>query len=232
MTRLPALGRRTLVGMVYFERCELRSTDPDGAHEFYRRVLGDVDVPISLLPEPARAAGAPSHWLGHLGVQDVEAEAAHWLARGAIRLGPTRLDGVAILKDPFGSPVALAPAQPTTATGVTSWELHTADADAAWRFYEERCGWHAEGVEAHSPVRCLRFSCGTGPLGAVVETVGKTGAHPHWLPSFPVVDLDVAMLTAERAGASRMYGPVARTGGRTAAIDDPFGAAVGLFEPG
>lgn len=211
-----------------FQRCELRTTDPDGARAFYRAVVGEAVLPIAQLPERAQQRGAPSHWLGHLVVPDVPTARASWIEAGATPLGPTRADGVAVLKDPLGSPVALTPQggppEPTFA-----WcELHTADVDAAWAFYGARQRWRDRG-RGDRPVRFLRFADANGLGGGIVQTVGM-GAHPHWLFYFPVSDLEATLAELCASGARPVFGPADGVLGRVAALDDPFGAAFGLVE--
>src|SRR5437879_6532248 len=80
-----------------FCRYDLRTTDPDAARGFYSDVVGldftggpSPEEPSMLavwpLHEQARARGAPAHWLGHLGVADVEATARRLVEIGSERL--------------------------------------------------------------------------------------------------------------------------------------------------
>ena len=83
-----------------FARYDLRTTDPDAARRFYAAALGldfgaptAVDEPATLavwlLHEQARARGAPAHWLGNIGVTDVDATVRRWLDLGSEPLGRT-----------------------------------------------------------------------------------------------------------------------------------------------
>ena len=116
---VPASGR--------FQALELRTTDLASAAAFYGRVLGmrvegqrdDARLVrdggpcsfLSLLPEAARLRGAPPHWLGHLGVDDVAGLAAELRARGLkaraapAGKGPPRLVRIA---DPDGNIITFA----------------------------------------------------------------------------------------------------------------------------
>src|SRR6185295_17780185 len=60
-----------------FARYDLRTTDPGAAR-----------LAVWQLHEQARARGAPAHWLGNVGVTDVDATLRRWLALGAEPLGP------------------------------------------------------------------------------------------------------------------------------------------------
>src|SRR5687767_10743075 len=103
------MGRivRRGASMVQFTRLELRTTDPDAARAFYRTILGHDRAVIWPLHEQALARGARPHWLGQLGVPDVERAATDFEGRGAMRLGPTqtRSDGtqIAVVRDPGGA---------------------------------------------------------------------------------------------------------------------------------
>ncbi len=77
--------------MTHFSRFTLRTTDVTAARAFSASILGDGSLDIVPLPAEAAARGAPAHWLGHLGVDDVEGMAHAFVARGATRLGPSRL---------------------------------------------------------------------------------------------------------------------------------------------
>jgi predicted enzyme related to lactoylglutathione lyase len=102
------------MGAARFVRYELRTTTVDEARAFYAELLGgDLwgdDVGIAPLPDQALARGARPHWLGHLGVGDVDGTVNRLVALGAQQLGPTVRGASAshaIVRDPFGAVVAL-----------------------------------------------------------------------------------------------------------------------------
>jgi len=68
-----------------------------------------ADISVATLPEPARARGAPAHWLGHVGVADVDATADRIVALGGEQLGPRRDRAIRRTKGlpptPNGSPI-------------------------------------------------------------------------------------------------------------------------------
>ena len=98
--------------MSKFCRWELRTTDADGARAFYAKIFGHERAVIWPLHEQALARGARPHWLGHIGVPDVERAAAAFIERGAAPLGPARPMNqggqAAVLRDPGGAVVAVA----------------------------------------------------------------------------------------------------------------------------
>ena len=71
--------------MTRFCRFALRTTDVPAARLFYRLLLGDDDADIGPLPAEAIARGARPHWLGQLGVADVESAARAFVEKGALR---------------------------------------------------------------------------------------------------------------------------------------------------
>src|SRR5258706_9882284 len=98
--------------MTKFFRFDLRTTDADAARAFYAKILGHDRAVIWPLHEQALARGARPHWLGYLGVADVERATAELVERGAMRLGPTLPTGdggqAVVLRDPGGAVVAVA----------------------------------------------------------------------------------------------------------------------------
>ena len=88
-----------------FARYDLRTTDPDAARRFYAATIGlDFDAPrpnrepatlaVWPLHEQARARGAPAHWLGNIGVSELEGAVRRMLDLGSQPLGPTQRGAV------------------------------------------------------------------------------------------------------------------------------------------
>lgn len=118
-----------------FVRYDLQTTDPEAAADFYRAVAGlkvatDEGSPILLsggggerivgavrpLPERARTAGAPAHWLGHVAVTELETELQRLTKLGGERLGPLAEDRegrpFATVRDPQGAVFAVTSSVP------------------------------------------------------------------------------------------------------------------------
>ncbi|RKH62863.1 VOC family protein [Corallococcus aberystwythensis] len=218
---------------------ELRTSRPDEARRFYSHVLGTPAVgEFTLLPEAAAARGAPSHWLGHIGVPDLDASVQRFLAQGAERLGPPRksTEGIpsAVLRDPFGAVVALTSRPGRESHAELAWhELHTRDHARAFALYSELFGWH--------PTEALQLSPEVGTyqqftwredgrsVGAACSTARLPHIHPHWLFSFAVDDLDRALAAVVDGGGLVANGThVMPDGTRVAACEDPHRAAFGL----
>jgi predicted enzyme related to lactoylglutathione lyase len=222
--------------MTRFCRFELRTTDVPAARLFYRALLGDDGADIVPLPAEALARGARPHWLGHLGVADVEGVAGAFVAQGATRLGPTRPTAaggtVAILRDPGGAVVALAtpPSAPVRADVV--WHsLNTTDLARVTATYCALLGWKLTEVVDLGPLgRHHQFAWGPGgaSVGAIADIAGRPGRHPHWLFHFRVAALDPALAAVREAGGLVLDPVTLPDGARVAVCDDPQGAAFAL----
>jgi uncharacterized protein len=212
-------------GFAYYE---LRTTSLDGARTFYQHALG-LDLhgdesrvfvgrgaeclgELTLLPERARAQGAPAHWLGHLAVDAVEVAAERVVAAGGMRLGPSRQsDGALIvgLRDPFGAPVAVT-SRPAGAQ--LAWhELHTVDQEGAFTLYGDLCGVTAAGRlelgEDLGTYQKFAFDGSPSAVGGMLNSARRPGIHPHWLFYFEVPDLERAERAVVEHGGRALEAP-------------------------
>jgi len=184
-----------------FCRYDLRTTDPDAARLFYSDVVGldfteeaASEEPSILavwpLHEQARARGVPAHWLGHIGVADVDAVAQRLLDRGGERLSPTlRMnDGTtfATVRDPGGAVVAVRAGTRRPSRAPVAWhQLHTPDLDRAWAVYSELFGWaHTETIDVAEPVGGHRMFAWEG-AGKSVGSMANTARMPPMCPASP-----------------------------------------------
>jgi len=234
-----------------FLRYDLRTTDPDAARAFYAEALGlDVKpglspgepsmVAVWLLHEQARARGAPPHWLGHIGVADVEAAARRFVELGGERLGSTLRanDGTpyAMLRDPLGAVIAVRAGSPRPPRSPVAWHhLHTTDADRTWALYADLCGWTCTDTiddvpDAPDGYRAFTWDGERESVGSMANTARAPGVHVHWLYYFRVANLD-ASLAKVAAHGGRPGAPTRLPNGRRLApCEDPQGAAFGLFQ--
>jgi len=232
-----------------FLRYDLRTTDPDAARAFYAEAIG-LDIPDGMasassalaawvLHEQARARGAPPHWLGHVGVDDVEAAAARIVDHGGARLGPTieARDGAAYatLRDPWGAVLSVRARAPQPAVSPVAWHhLHTTDVDRAWPAYAALFGWtRVDAVDAADPPEGARLFAWDGAgtaSGSMANTARAAGVHVHWLYYFPVADLDAALAKVTARGGRPGAAAVLPNGDRIAPCEDPQGAAFGVHE--
>jgi predicted enzyme related to lactoylglutathione lyase len=226
--------------MTRFCRFELRTKNLAEARAFYLQVLGEggAGSDIVPLPEGAAARGVPAHWLGHLGVDDVEGAARGLVERGASRLGPTRptADGgqVAILRGVGGAVVAVAtPPSAAVRTDVIWHHLNTTDLAGAMASYCEVFGWQlTERLElgAAGVYQWFAWQAGGASMGSMADIGQRPGMHPHWLFHFRVPALEPAMEAVRAAGGSVLDPVVVPSGDRIAVCDDPQGAAFALRE--
>jgi predicted enzyme related to lactoylglutathione lyase len=231
--------------MARFFHHQLRTTDVPRARAFYTSVLGRDGAEIFELHEHAIARGARPHWLGHIAVEDVDAAAAAFAARGATPLGPKWLNPqgleAAVLRDPGGAVVALsrktgAP-PPEGADGsfpeVTWHELNTMQVERARANYAESFGWDLHGVVdlgVLGVIHPFAWRPGERAAGSMSDVAGRPGVHPHWLFHFRVGALGPALLAVRAGGGSAMAPLLLPNGDRVAVCDDPQGAAFALRE--
>jgi predicted enzyme related to lactoylglutathione lyase len=209
--------------------------------------LGSGDVKIVQLHEQAIARGARPHWLGLLGVDDVDSAVAAIVARGATQLGPKWVNPegleAAVIRDPGGAVVALAkpasaqrPASEGAATSASDiqWRvLHTTDVERAKANYGELFGWAFNpslDLESLGVFHEFAWRPGEPVAGAMSDISQRPGAHAHWLFHFNVPALEPA-LDALRAGGGLVVARVLAPNGDLIGIcDDPQGAAFALRE--
>ncbi len=223
-----------------FDWYELRTTDVDAATAFHAAVLGPDTLrdglEITPLPERARAAGAPAHWLGHIAVPDLGDAVARMVAAGGEQRGPLRRDahGVsAALRDPHGAAVGLR-AGARRSTAVAWHELHVTDGAAALATYGAQVGWTAgDVIELGPPLGAYRIVlAGTPPrpAGAMLDSARQRHIHTHWMFYFAVPELAAALDRVRAGGGTVIGAPRAMPGGGMgAACEDPQGAAFALI---
>jgi predicted enzyme related to lactoylglutathione lyase len=186
-----------------FSRYELRTKDPATARAFYASVLGaDVELDVTELPERARAAGAPSHWLGHI-AGDIE----RVLAAGAQRIHGN------IVRDPLGAVLGVAgPNVAPPRAPVVAHQLNTTDVARAQSFYSSAFGW------TEADLAKVTFT----------DFATRPGVHVSWLFHLRVADLD-AVVDAVKSHGGLVAGVFDLPDGeRLAVCDDPQGAFIGF----
>jgi uncharacterized protein len=216
-----------------FVRYQLRTTDVDAARWFYSDLLGARfwrdSVDIAPLPARAAARGAPPHWLGYIGVDDVVGAELRFLSHGAKQLGP------GVLRDPFGALIGLA------ATGDTPWDdrvawhlLHTRDEAGSFSVYADLFGWTPLETLELGPhgSRHQTFAWNASPVavGSTSDTARLPHVHPQWLFFFRTENLDRSLAVVREMGGLTLATTETADGDRVAPCDDPQGAAFALFQ--
>lgn len=243
---------------------ELLTEDSRRATRFYRDVIGwktDVweggAVPYTLLiadtdvvggmitlPKGARKQGSLPHWLGYVGVPDVDAAAANAQRLGAALLfAATDIPDVgrfAVITDPQGAAVALytplADAPPVNTAprhGRVIWhELVTTDPDAAWAFYQQVFGWQkTEAIPTQDQGTYQMFGVHGRTLGGFTTKPADMPGPSVWLYYITVDALDAALKRVKTGGGRVLNGPMDVPGGdRVAQCLDPDGAVFALHE--
>jgi predicted enzyme related to lactoylglutathione lyase len=199
----------------------------------------DGDVSVVPLPARAAAAGAPAHWLGHIGIADVEGTAARVVAAGGQQLGPLQraADGspIASLRDPFGAVIALSAEGALASHSAVAWRVsHSHDHDRAFAFYSALFGWAATerlelGPEMGSQ-QLFAWDESARSAGSMANTAHLPHIHPHWLFMFVVDDLEASLAIVRVRGGLTLPVYATARGDRVAACDDAQGAAFGLLQ--
>ena len=241
---------------------DLMTPDMKASAEFYSNVVGWQTADSGMTPPytilnmgssmvggimgmSPEAAGAPPAWVGHIGVDDVDASVEKITAAGgAVHRPPADIPGVgrfSVVADPHGAafvvfkPNMEMPA-PVGAPGQIGWrELHAGELESAWAFYSGLFGWTAPGEVDMGPMGVYRmFATGHSsetsamPVGGMMTKMPETPA-PMWLYYFTVETLDAAMERAASAGGKLLMGPHEVPGGQwIAQYLDPQGAMFAL----
>ena len=242
---------------------ELMTTDMESARAFYANVVGwgargasMPGPPYSLftigeapvaglmkLPEDATTTGVTPHWMGYVGVDDVDAAVDRTKQLGgALYVPPTDVPGVSrfsIVADPQMATLALVKGlksgqaqsvEPGAPARVGWHELLAADSEKAFAFYGELFGW--QKADSHIGVMGTyqAFSAGGEMIGGMF-TKPATLPLPFWLYYFNVDDVQAAANRVETGGGEILYGPTAVPGGALIVhCTDPQGAIFALLQ--
>ena len=242
---------------------ELYTTDLDAAAAFYQHVVGwqshSLPMPgmdyrmfrsrqgnnsgMMILPEEAKAMGAPPHWLGYICVEDVDAAHANATALGArTYAGPMDVPGTGrfvILADPQGATTAFFQPEGTPAAmhdrvqhGEFGWhELMTSDPAAALAFYQQFVPWQEQQQMDMGPDGLYHiFGLGADHMLGGMMRRPQSMPVSAWGYYIGVEDLDAAMGRVQTGGGQVVHGPMEVPGGaRVVNCLDPQGAFFSLM---
>jgi predicted enzyme related to lactoylglutathione lyase len=116
------------------------------------------------------------------------------------------------------------------------YDLNTKDKAKALDFYTKLLGWSTqswkpEGAPDDMPAYDM-ICVGDKAFGGINELPAEAPAPSHWMGHVQIDDLDAAMKRAERLKGSFPMGVMEiPTVGRMAALIDPRGCSLSLFEP-
>lgn len=238
---------------------DLMTHDPQAAQAFYGRVVGwgtsiweGMETPYTMwtngdnpqggvmeLPEEARAAGAPPHWLAYISTDDVDATAVRATELGGkVMVPPTDIPTVgrfAVLADPQGPMFAAFTAlgatpghDGTPELGEFSWhELATTDYEAAFAFYADLFGWEKTEAMDMGPAGIYQMYGSKGrTLGGMFNKGDDMPGPPSWLHYARVPDVHKAVEVVAELCGQVLNGPMEVPGGDwIAQCLDPQGAA-------
>jgi len=245
----------------HFVWYELMTTDVEAAKAFYAKVIGwrtrDVSLPgtafalcsageapvsgLMSLPEGAAAMGVASHWIGYVGVNDIEA-AADLVTRldGAVYMPPTEISDTSrfsVFADPqaatLGIMESIGPermqAADMAAPGRVGWhELLATDSEKALGFYGALFDWQKAEADIGAMGTYQRFSAGGQTIGGILAKPPNIPA-PYWLYYFNVADVDAAAKRVTAAGGQVLDGPFQSPAGAwIVECADPQGAVFAL----
>jgi uncharacterized protein len=233
---------------------EHASSDPARAQAFYKDLLGweyevfkpgEVDYTVITVGGqghggfPPVPEGTPAHWVGNVRVDSADGAAAQAKAGGGtVVVEPMDIGDIgryAAFIDPEGA--VLAVFQPEgdgpTGEGVFVWdELMATDVEAAKRFYGDVVGWTTGDMDMGGGFTYTLWKNADGADVGGAMPLGEISAPPHWLTYIGVGDVDATAARAKELEATVIREPWDVEGvGRLAIVQDPTGAAFGLFRP-
>lgn len=247
---------------------ELMSTDPQAALDFYAGLTGWSHQPYEgpgpegeptgdynmwmmgeepmagnfQLPTEAQEQGAPTHWVGYVHVDDVDATKAKAIELGATELVSMDLPEVgrfSMIHDPQHAVIALfqpsdepGPEQPA-APGRFSWhELMTDDYEAAFAFYSELFGWEImEDMDMGERGIYRLYGRNGKQLGGMFNRPAEVPVS-SWLYYVDVPNVDESAAAITAAGGKVVMGPFeVPGGGRIVQAMDPQGGMFALHTP-
>jgi uncharacterized protein len=228
------------------------SGDPAQAQRFYTQLFGwgtevfkAEGMDYTMISSGGQTHGGfssamegapPPHWLGHIGVENLDQTIEKAKAAGGeVAAGPFDMEDIgrmAVLKDPQGAYVSAyeSHGEGTGAAGVFVWdELGTTDADGAQRFYEDVFGWTTKDMgEDFGGYRI--FQHGEEQIGGLMKNP-EPSIPAMWTPYIGVEDTDATCKKATELGAEVVVEPMdVQTVGRFAILKDPQGAVFGILK--
>jgi len=115
-------------------------------------------------------------------------------------------------------------------------DLATTDPDGAKRFYGELFGWEAEDVSPGEGMTYTILRLDGDPVAGLFEQPAKSreaGAMPHWISYVTVEDADATARRAGELGGTVVQEPFDILDvGRMAAVEDPTGSGVAVWQAG
>lgn len=187
----------------------------------------------------------PAGWLGYVAVDDVDTFAAKVeAAGGAVCKAAEDIPNVgrfAVVADPQGAMFVLfkgsldeAPPRPAPMSpGSLGWaELHAADWEAVYPFYEGLFGWvKHDAIPMGEMGTYQTFGPPEAAIGGMFSN-HQPAPGPYWLHYFGVEDIDAAVERIKAHGGQLLMGPAEVPGGAWVAnAMDPQGGLFAVLGP-
>jgi predicted enzyme related to lactoylglutathione lyase len=191
--------------------------DPSGA-QYNIIKAGDVQVAGMMQTPPGMEW--PTGWMGHIGVDDVDASAAQCKSLGgAVHREPSDIPGIgrfAVLADPQGAAFMIfkgtneaPPSHDGSKDGHIGWrELMAGDMPKVWDFYAQMFGWTKGDSHDMGPmgVYQLFLAGGDKPIGGMMTKPAEVPVA-HWAYYFNVDNATAAAERVTAAGGQVIMGP-------------------------
>ena len=187
--------------------------------------------------------GIPSHWVGYVLVDDVDAACERAAASGGKACVPPfdipTVGRTAVIEDPSGAiispftfshPAMPVPERPPIGTFCFD-ELLTTDPDAAARFYGAVFGWTTTQHDFGKWGTYTLFRSGSKDAGGMLKMPADATGRPAWLPYVLVASVDEQAARVPGLGGKVFVQPSDIPGiGRFSVTADPTGATIALFQ--
>src|SRR4051794_36602782 len=229
------------------------SADAPQAQTFYSELLGWTYTPFEtdqgeypmITANDQQHGGfgpaqgnAPSHWIGHVVVDDADAAGTRAESAGGSVLAAMDIPEVgrfAVIRDPQGAVIsAFAPqGEAQVPEGAFVWdELHTSDIEAAKAFYTAVFGWTTSEMEMGEMGTYVLFQAGGVDRAGAMQQMPDDPSPPHWLTYLGTDDVDGTTAKAKELGGQVYMDPMDIPNiGRFSIAADPTGAAFGIYKP-
>ncbi|MFC3033501.1 VOC family protein [Pseudoalteromonas fenneropenaei] len=229
----------------YLNLFDWTAVDQPIGEDFYYTLMQkqgvDVAAMYQMMPMQAEQ-GVPSHWLGYVAVDNVDAMAEKAIGLGAkVLCEPHDVPAAGrtvMLEEPGGAVFSLwqANGHPGTQrkleTNVPYWhELATKDAQQSRSFYCGLFGWQAE-LKPMEGFDYTLFCVDGSPIAGMMQMTAEWGnIPPHWMIYFAVANTDAMLTKVEQLGG-QVCVPATDIPevGRFAVITDPSGAVCSILQ--
>ncbi len=192
--------------------------DASGAH--YNLITADGVQVAGMMAIPAGMEW-PTCWMGHIGVDDVDASAAQCKSLGgAVHREPSDIPGIgrfAVLADPQGAAFMIfkgssdmPPGHDQSKAGHIGWhELMAGDMPKVWDFYAQMFGWTKGAGHDMGPMGVYQLfheKGGAIPIGGMMTKPAEVPVA-HWGYYFNIDSAEAGAERVKSAGGQVIMGP-------------------------